>query len=74
MNKNEAELLEQIEQIINRLQEVQCDIAGDCQSSATLELDTLLELRSRYTELYDELREWYAARAAARKTSTDAAG
>ncbi len=74
MNKNEAELMEQIEAIINRLQEVQCDIAGDCQSSENLELETLQELRVRYAELYEELREWYAARAAARETSSDAAG
>ncbi len=64
MNERETELMEQIGQIIDRLQAVQRDIAGTRQPASSFELETLQELGERYAELYGELQDWYAARAA----------
>ena len=62
MNEREAELLEQIGQIIERLQDIQQTIAGTRQPPSTFELESLRELGSRYAELYEELQEWYRTR------------
>ena len=64
MNEREAELMKQIGQIIERLQKVQHDIAGTRQPPSGFELETLQELGARYADLYAELQDWYAARAA----------
>lgn len=64
MNERETELMKQIGQIIERLQEVQRDIAGTQQPASRFELETLQELGARYAELYGELQNWYAAKAA----------
>lgn len=72
MNEHEAELMQQIGQIIERLQQIQGDIAGTRQPPSAFELETLKELGARYAQLYEELQDWYAARAA-EKTQNDTA-
>jgi hypothetical protein len=59
MRDRGVELQLQIDQVIERLQEVQRHIAGSRQPASRIELQTLQELGRSYAQLHSQLQDWY---------------
>lgn len=61
MTQREAQLQRQIEQVIDRLRDIQRGIAGTRQPATAVELQMLEELGRSYARLQRELHAWYEA-------------